>query len=445
MNNGGMQLSSESSVARDALSKAMHGMCLWNADFMDDIKVALDADPDFAMAHAVRALALTFGRHKKYIPMMQNGLDKAKAGSSPLSAHESAYIEALEHAVELRSDLAFEVYKRILDEHPCDMFIHRMAQMDLFNFGRKTDMYELVEKAAPHWSPDMRDYPIFMANRAFANEELLYYTEAERYGREAVELDPSDPWGAHAVAHVMVMQGRIDEGVDWLDGLSGNWAGKNQIVHHDYWHLCLFLLERGEHDRILELYDSKVYNLESPLTKAMPDNVIDVTNAASLLMRLELRGVDVGDRWEVVSEPAEGRIDNHVNPFTCAHAAIILAACGRFEKVDELIRSMTDFADTDDGPAGVCMRKAALPVAKAAVAHRKGDHEDVIKGFMPLRHDLVAMGGSQAQRDVFIQILVDSCRQLGRKEELAQLEEDINTLGFEAVEKRTLYTDAFAT
>ena len=84
MNNGGMQLSSESSVARDALSKAMHGMCLWNAVFMDDIKVALDADPDFAMAHAVRALALTFGRHKKYIPMMQNGLDKAKAGSAPL-------------------------------------------------------------------------------------------------------------------------------------------------------------------------------------------------------------------------------------------------------------------------------------------------------------------------------------------------------------------------
>ena len=183
MNNGGMQLSSDSSEAREALAKAMHGMCLWEADFMDDIKTALVADPDFAMAHAVRALALTFGRHKKYIPMMQNGLDKAKAGRAPLSAHESAYIEALEHAVDLRSDLAFDVYKRILDEHPCDMFIHRMAQMDLFNFGRKSDMFELVETAAPHWSPEMRDYPIFMANRAFANEELLYYAEAERYGR----------------------------------------------------------------------------------------------------------------------------------------------------------------------------------------------------------------------------------------------------------------------
>ena len=105
---------------------------------------------------------------------------------------------------------------------------------------------------------------------------------------------------------------------------------------------------------------------------------------------------------------------------------------------------MTDFADTDDGPFGACMRKAALPAAKAAIAHRKGDHEAVVAGFMPGRLDLVAMGGSQAQRDVFFQILVDSCRQLGRKTELAQLAQDLNDIGFEAVGQRTLYAEAFA-
>ena len=79
MNNGDMRLSSDRALARDALAKAMHGMCLWEADFMDDIKTALNADPDFAMAHAVRALALTFGRHKKYIPMMQSGWEIGRA------------------------------------------------------------------------------------------------------------------------------------------------------------------------------------------------------------------------------------------------------------------------------------------------------------------------------------------------------------------------------
>jgi tetratricopeptide (TPR) repeat protein len=444
MTNGNMHLSSDSAAAREALAKAMHGMCLWEADFMNDIKAALGADPEFAMAHAVRALALTAGRHVRFLPMMRSGLEKAKAGGAPLSAHESAYIEALEHAVDRRPDLAIAVYKRILDEHPCDMFMHRLAQQELFNFGRKAEMYELAETAAPHWSPEMTDYPIFLSNRAFGNEEMLHYAEAERYGREAIERDPGDPWGAHAVAHVLVMQGRVEDGVNWLEGLCGNWAGKNQIVHHNWWHLCLFLLERGEHERILELFDTEVYNPASPLIQAMPDNVIDVTNVAALLLRLELRGVDAGERWQVVLEPAEGRIGNHAHPFTSAHAAIILAACGRFEQADELIRSMTDFADTDDGPFGVCMRKAALPAAKAAIAHRRGDHEAVVAGFMPGRLDLVAMGGSQAQRDVFFQILVDSCRQLGRKEELAQLAQDISAIGFEAVGQRTLYAEAFA-
>ena len=40
--------------------------------------------------------------------------------------------------------------------------------------------------------------------------------------------------------------------------------------------------------------------------------------------------------------------------------------------------------------------------------------------------------------------LVDSCRQLGRKTELAQLAQDLNDIGFEAVGQRTLYAEAFA-
>ena len=149
MNKDDMHLTTESAEARSHLDNAMQGMCLWKADFMNDIKSALTADPDFAMAHAVRALALSAGRHVRFLPMMRSGLEKAKAGNVPLSAHENGYIEALEHAVNQRPDLAIATYRKILDEHPCDMFVHRLAQQELFNFGRMNDMYEVAEKAAP--------------------------------------------------------------------------------------------------------------------------------------------------------------------------------------------------------------------------------------------------------------------------------------------------------
>jgi hypothetical protein len=236
----------------------------------------------------------------------------------------------------------------------------------------------------------------------------------------------------------------IDDGVAWLEGLTDNWAGKNQIVHHLWWHLCLFLLETGEHDRILSLYDREVRNPDSPMVQAVPDAYIDVQNAASLLVRLELRGVDVGERWTPLAEVAEGRIDNHVNPFTSAHAAIILAANGMYERATDLVRSMQEFAVEDDGPLGAAMAQAAIPASLASIAHRKGNHGEVVAQLMPARHCVPLMGGSHAQRDVFFQILMDSCRKLGDSEEIQTLIGEISRIGFAEVPERTLYADAAA-
>ena len=201
-------------------------------------------------------------------------------------------------------------------------------------------------------------------------------------------------------------------------------------------------LEKGEHEHVLQIYDAHVRNPESPLIKAMPDVYIDLQNAAAMLMRLELRGVDVGERWQALVEPAGGRIDNHASPFTCAHAAMILAAAGEFARADELVRSMQSFAAEDDGPLGKAVGEAALPSAVASIAHRKGEHEAVLAALMPARPAIPSMGGSHAQRDIFYQLLVDSCVKLGRKQELAEILGEIGTIGFEHVAARTLYADA---
>ena len=74
-------------------------------------------------------------------------------------------------------------------------------------------------RVAPHWSDKVPGYGLFLSCRAFDLEEMLDFGEAERLGRAAVEIDPTDVWGAHAVAHVLIMQGRHEDGVAWLDGL----------------------------------------------------------------------------------------------------------------------------------------------------------------------------------------------------------------------------------
>ena len=243
----------------------------------------------------------------------------------------------------------------------------------------------------------------------------------------------------------MIMEGRHAEGVAWLDGLKDHWADANQMSFHLWWHRCLFHLELGEHDAVLDCYDNWVRNRELPLTQSLPDLYIDMQNGASMLLRLELRGTRVGDRWDELAELTLKRLDDHTSPFTSPHYAAILAAAGRFDEAQTLLASMRDFAAADSGTLGPRYAVAAFPAAEAAIAHRKGDHARVVDLLMPVRRMLWQMGGSHAQRDLFFLLLADAARALGRADVLAIVLADIAAAGFADPASRVGYTEAAAT
>ena len=211
---------------------------------------------------------------------------------------------------------------------------------------------------------------------------------------------------------------------------------------HLWWHRCLFHLEKGEHDAVVEIYDRWIRNRDLPVLKSMPDLYIDLQNGASMLLRLELRGVDVGHRWDELAELTLARLDDHTSPFTSAHFAVILAAVGRFEEAAALLGSMRAFAAEDEGTFGPRYRAAVIPAAEAAIAHRKGEHERVVEVLMPARRLLWQMGGSDAQRDLFFLILADSLTQTGRWDLLEIVLGDIEAAGFTDPASRVGYHQA---
>jgi len=440
----GFELSTGNSEAAVAYDKGARSFVAWRADTMDHLNAAIAADGDFTLPCILKAWILHGGRAARFDPIIDKLLSSVKPLLGGAGKRERVFAKALRAAHNGNLQVGAAILEAHLAEEPADLVAHRLFQFELFWSGESKWMRDVVERAAPIWNDKSPDFGHFQAVRAFSNEEGGDYATAERVGREAVECEPNSAWGAHSIAHVLLMQGRVEEGVEWLESLCKNWDAANQIKHHCWWHLCLFLLERGEHDRIFNLLETQVRNPESPLVQAVPDATIDLQNVASLLMRLELRGIDVGERWQSIAEICAERTNDHANPFASAHDAMVLAAAGEFALIDELMASMRVHGSDKDSMVSNVTRALGIPLVKAIVAHRKGEHDYVVDLLWPIRRSFHQVGGSHAQRDIFFQVLVHSATQANRRSQLSILLDDIAGAGFESVNERTLYKDAAA-
>ena len=223
----------------------------------------------------------------------------------------------------------------------------------------------------------MPGYGTILSCRCFANEECGDYAAAEPSGWAALEIDPADFWGIHAVAHVMEMQGRQLEGIDLLEKHERYFTGGSNFIHHLWWHRAMFHLEQREFDAVLDLYDRRFRNLASPLTQALPDLYIDVQNAASMLFRLERQGINVGDRWIEIADKAEQRIGDCLSAFTQPHWMMALAATRRDDAARRMLDAMRLFG-LGDGAVAQVVGTIALPVSEAVLAHRRGEYSRAV-------------------------------------------------------------------
>jgi hypothetical protein len=209
-----------------------------------------------------------------------------------------------------------------------------------------------------------------------------------------VEVNTADSWGVHAVAHVLEMQDRPAEGEAWLRRLEAHWAPAAGLAVHQWWHLALYLIELGRLDEVLEIYDGRM--------KAAPGAmVLDLVDGAALLWRLELLGVDVGTRWEALAPVWAEHAQEHVLVFNDVHIAMTL----RGEAAVAHAAAVAAYAAVGDATNQVVSRELGLAVMAALRAFREGDYAQVVALLGPVWRRLARVGGSHAQRDLFIQTL----------------------------------------
>ena len=201
------------------------------------------------------------------------------------------------------------------------------------------------------------------------------------------------------------MTDRQADGLAWIDRLRPHWTKAHNFQNHIWWHEALMMLAQGRTDDVLAQYDAHVFDPES-------DEYLDLTNTVSLLQRLEIWGVDVGDRWRPLADKVRDRTEEHILTFIDLHFALALAAVGD-AKVNEM-REFTSAYEGSEKDSNLPIQKAlGLPMMDVLIAYREGRHGDAVAAMLPIRYDLWMMGGSHAQRDLFALVLIDAARKAG--------------------------------
>ena len=101
----------------------------------------------------------------------------------------------------------------------------------------------------------------------------------------------------------MEMQGRIDEGIAFLESRENDWPPDNGFAFHNFWHLALFYLERGA-------TTARSRSSTARSIRARRRCCWRSVDATAMLWRLHLEGVDVGRRFEQVADEWEAALDD---------------------------------------------------------------------------------------------------------------------------------------
>jgi predicted Zn-dependent protease len=319
-------------------------------------------------------------------------LERARAVEAPL-ARERLQLQILAAWIADDVAAALDLSEAAVRAHPRDLVMVKLHQYLAFNLGRFDKMLHIADLAREAAA----ESPFLHGMRAFALEELNRLPEAEEAAHRALSLKAKEPWAQHALAHVMIAEGRIEDGARFLESAKDGWTDLNSfMLTHLFWHLALFYISQGREAEALRLYDDRIWGVEKAYSQ-------DQVGAVSLLARLEFAGLDVGARWDDLAAWLAVRAADVVQPFLSLHYLYGLARAGRREAV-QLGEAIASRARLARGVVRPAWADVALPAARAILDFHRGESAHAARELGRVLPRLVEIGGSHAQRDLFEQI-----------------------------------------
>ncbi|XP_048732564.2 tetratricopeptide repeat protein 38-like isoform X1 [Ostrea edulis] len=367
----------------------------------------LAADPDFVMGNVLYNNMLLGGSEK---PLHLNHelqeklaqLNGLKEKVKSITEREERHIDATYLYAQGKRYEAIQAWEDILIDYPTDMMAVRQTFLGMISLGRQQENKDILTRVLPHYTVQTPGYSTVLGWQAFCLEENNYYDLAEKVAKKSLDLERHETYASHTLSHVYLMQGLHDKGLDFMLSTESDWNKCQYLACHNYWHVGIFYAEKGDFDSALEIFDSQV-GVRTQQSK----NDFNFTDAAHLLYRLRLEDVDVGSRWSMLDETSRMYMYGHGIMFNEAHLFLKSCRDGDRNITGKQLQSLKEYVkDSEVWDTKIIAKEVGIPLCEGILAFENGEYDRAVEILYPLRYDVIRIGGSHAQRDVFNHILI---------------------------------------
>ncbi len=382
------------------LDEAIEDLATLGGDPVADAEAAVAADDGLVLGHIYRTYLQLYGTTPEGIAAAREILKQLD--ETVMGEREAHHMRAARHWAAGDWEATTRSLERALLRHPRDLLALKVAQDLYFLLGNRLELRDTAARVLPAWPRDRPGWGYVQGIYAFGLEENADYRQAESRARAALDANQRDVWSVHALAHVFEMEGSQREGVKFLTASAADWSASFFAIHN-WWHRGLYHLELGEINEALALYDD-------PIRAGRSTQWLDVVDAAALLWRLSLFGVDVTERAAQLAADIDKLVGGPVYVFNDWHAVMTFGLAGDHPRNDLVVaanRHLT--APTNRGAA----ERAGLALLEAFSAFAAGRPDRTIDLLIDIRPRANAVGGSHAQRDIIDLTLIAAAARAG--------------------------------
>ncbi|PCI42100.1 MAG: hypothetical protein COB51_13420 [Moraxellaceae bacterium] len=315
-----------------------------------------------------------------------------------LTNYEKALANAVLATANNQFSRAINLFEAITQQFPQDLISFKFCEYLYFicgyDFCKTRFLNHSARLASLHASN-----PYLLASHAFAQSLNKAFTQSEQTALKAIDIEPVNPWAHHALAHVYLMQGKIDKGLSDLESFAPLWRKSAwTALCHNSWHLGLFMianlkLQQAEDLCMRQLWDG----MQEHQFVHIDFDVI------SLLWRLELAGHTVNPSlFALFRDHLTDHINHFVCPYQTAHYIYALVKAGEIELADNLVIQAEKESERMQ-PQEQQTWRLALVFLKGVNAFVNEDYHLAASYLESSIADINRYGGSDGQIDLFYQ------------------------------------------